>query len=171
MHTRTLLLNPYYLPIRVLRWQDAVKMRYEGTVEVVAEYDDEIASPSVTWKMPAVLRLKKMPRPRARGVRFSRTNVYQRDGFRCQYCGVPCSGNELTYDHVVPRSAGGRTEWRNIVAACKPCNTRKANKSCDDAGMWPLRAPVIPRALPHLGPRIDVSSMPEEWSGFVRELA
>ena len=171
MHTRTLLLNPYYLPIRVLRWQDAVKMRYEGTAEVVAEYDDEIASPSVTWKMPAVMRLKKMPRPRARGVRFSRLNVYQRDDFRCQYCGSACAANALTYDHVVPRSAGGRTEWKNIVAACKPCNARKANKSCDDAGMWPLRPPVIPRALPHLGPRIDVSSMPPEWSGFVRELA
>jgi 5-methylcytosine-specific restriction endonuclease McrA len=146
-------------------------MRYEGTAEVVAEYEDDISSPSVTWKMPAVLRLKKMPRQRARGVRFSRGNVYTRDGFRCQYCTTKCAERELTYDHVVPRSAGGRTEWTNIVAACKPCNNRKANKSCDDAGMWPMRAPAQPKSLPHVRPRIDLESMPAEWSGFVRELA
>ena len=58
MHTRTLLLSPYYLPLKILRWQDAVKMKYEGTADVVAEYDDVISSPSVTWKMPAVMRLK-----------------------------------------------------------------------------------------------------------------
>jgi len=170
MHTRTLLLSPFWIPVKVLRWQDAVKMRYEGTVEVLAEYDDEIASPSVTWKVPAVVRLRKMPRQRVRGVRFSRANVYQRDGYRCQYCGVTHAERDLSYDHVVPRSAGGRTDWLNIVTACKACNTRKANKSCDDAGMFPLRAPHVPRSLPRVGPRIDVENMPEEWSGFVREL-
>ena len=171
MHTRTLLLSPYYIPIKILRWQDAVKMRYEGTAEVLAEYDDEIASPSITWKMPAVMRLKSMPKPRARGVRFSRANVYTRDHYCCQYCTKRCTETELTYDHVVPRSAGGRTDWTNIVSACKRCNSRKANKSCDDAGMWPLNPPRAPRALPHVGPRIDTSNMPEEWSGFVREVA
>jgi len=171
MHTRTLLLSPFWIPVKVLRWQDAVKMRYEGTVEVLAEYDDDISSPSVTWKVPAVVRLKKMPKQRARGVRFSRANVYTRDGYRCQYCGVKHTERDLSYDHVVPRSAGGRTDWLNIVTACKACNTRKANKSCDDAGMFPLRAPTIPKSLPHVGPRIDVENMPEEWTGFVRELA
>jgi 5-methylcytosine-specific restriction endonuclease McrA len=174
MDTRTLLLSPYYLPLKILRWQDAVKMRYEGTAEVLAEYEDEIASPSIVWKVPAVMRLKKMPRQRARGVRFSRANVYLRDGYRCQYCNRKCTAEELTYDHVVPRSAGGRTEWTNIVSACggpKGCNTKKANKSCDEAGMWPLGEPSIPKALPRLGPRIDAATMPEEWTGFVRELA
>ena len=171
MHTRTLLLSPWYIPLKILRWQDAVKMRYEGTAEVVAEYDDEIASPSVTWKMPAVLRLRNMPRPRKRGVKFSRLNLYQRDGYRCQYCGHRFPAPELSYDHVVPRAAGGRTEWTNIVAACKPCNLRKANKSCDDAGMWPLGEPLRPRFLPLTSPVIDRSTAPEEWLGFVRDLA
>ena len=171
MHTRTLLLSPYYLPIKVLRWQDAVKMRYEGTADVVVEYDEEIASPSVVWKVPAVMRLRAMPRSQKRGVKFSRVNVYQRDGYRCQYCGIQFTVRELSYDHVVPRSAGGRTDWLNIVTACKACNTRKANHSCDDAGMWPLRAPTRPRSLALPSPVIDRSSAPEEWLGFVRDLA
>jgi 5-methylcytosine-specific restriction endonuclease McrA len=171
MHTRTLLLSPYYLPIKILRWQDAVKMRYEGTADVVAEYEDEISSPSVTWKMPAVMRLRAMPRGQKRGVKFSRQNVYQRDGYRCQYCGNRFPIAALSYDHVVPRSAGGRTEWNNIVTSCKGCNTRKANHSCDDAGMWPLKAPVRPKSLPMLSPVIDPSSAPQEWLGFVRDLA
>ena len=119
MHTRTLLLSPWYIPLKVLRWQDAVKMRYEGTADVLAEYEDEIASPSVVWKMPAVMRLRRMPMPRKRGLRFSRLNVYQRDGFRCQYCGGKFPVASLSYDHVVPRSAGGSTTWTNIVTACK----------------------------------------------------
>ena len=171
MHTRTLLLSPWYIPVKVLRWQDAVKMRYEGTADVLAEYDDEIASPSVVWKMPAVMRLRRMPAAKARGLRFSRMNVYQRDGFRCQYCGGKFAIAALSYDHVVPRSAGGSTTWTNIVTACKTCNSRKANHSCDDAGMWPLRAPRCPKALPRLPPAIDLDNAPEEWLGFVRDLA
>ena len=171
MHTRTLLLSPWYIPIKVLRWQDAVKMRYEGTVEVVVEYEDEIRSPSVTWKMPAVMRLRRMPKAQKRGIKFSRLNVYQRDGYRCQYCGNRFAVAMLSYDHVVPRAAGGRTDWLNIVTACKSCNTRKADKSCDDAGMWPLTEPRRPRSLPMQSPQIDASNAPEEWLGFVRDLA
>jgi 5-methylcytosine-specific restriction endonuclease McrA len=170
MHTRTLLISPWYIPLRVLRWQDAVKMRYEGTADVLVEYDDEIASPSVVWKMPAVMRLRRMPTPRKRGLRFSRLNVYQRDGYRCQYCGGKFPIALLSYDHVVPRSAGGVTNWTNIVTACKACNSRKANHSCDDAGMWPLTVPRCPRTLPQLPPAIDLGNAPEEWLGFVRDL-
>src|SRR5690606_31099796 len=117
---RVLLLTPWYFPIRVLRWQDAVKMKYEGTVDVVAEYAEEVRSPSVTWKLPAVVRLRRMAPSNKRGVKFSRVNVYQRDGYRCQYCGKKFPARELSYDHVVPRAAGGRTVWENIVTACKP---------------------------------------------------
>ena len=171
MHTHTLLLSPWYVPLRILRWQDAVKMRYEGTAEVVVEYDDEIASPSVVWKVPAVVRLRRMPARAKRGIRFSRQNVYLRDGYRCQYCGGKFPDSKLSYDHVVPRAAGGATNWHNIVTACKACNSRKASLSCDDAGMWPLTTPHCPRALPFLAPRIDWKHAPEEWQGFVRDLA
>lgn len=167
MSHKTLLLTPYYLPIKVLRWEDAVKMRYEGTADVVAEYEAEICSPSVTWKVPAVMRLRKLSRSDKRGVKFSRVNVYQRDGYRCQYCRQKFVARELSYDHVVPRSAGGRTTWENIVTACKPCNSRKANRTCDESSIWPFTPPRQPKTLPMTGPFIDRDSAPEEWQAFL----
>ncbi|MFZ5890662.1 MAG: HNH endonuclease [Myxococcota bacterium] len=168
MEKKTLLLTPYYLPIKILCWEDAVKMRYEGTVDVVAEYAELVSSPSLTWQVPAVIRLRRMPRQHTRGVKFSRANVYQRDAWTCQYCGTRKPDAELSFDHVVPRASGGRTVWENIVTACKPCNTRKANATCDASGMWPLRPPRRPHSLPLLGPRIDPVTAPTEWHAFLR---
>ncbi|HEY3498458.1 MAG TPA: HNH endonuclease [Polyangiaceae bacterium] len=170
MHTRTLLLTPWYFPIKVLRWQDAVKMKYEETVDVIVEYEDEIRSPSVTWRVPAVVRLRRMARSENRGVRFSRRNVYQRDGYICQYCGEKKPARELSYDHVVPRSAGGRTVWENIVTACRDCNARKDDLTCDEAGMWPRTAPRRPHSLP-LSPPLFDRDVPSEWQGFTAGFA
>lgn len=410
MSTRTLLLSSYYLPVRVLHWQDAIKMVYEGTVRVVVEYDETVSSPSVTWKVPAVIALKRSVRKYVKGaVKFSRRNVYARDSFRCQYCLVPehkvltsdlrwvplgdmrpgdtvvgfdehsrgpgccrrfvesvveshafedaeiyrvilddgtmfkvtsehrwlartspdgfskwvttahlygkyvprffdpwrseetrdagwlagifdgegwlgkrkmnlaaaqnpglvlehikralssrgfgftlavvsgkcirvhvtgsnrdrarllgairperlietfkvgmlgrlettqvprvvsispagrgqivkmktssatfiaegfahhnCGGHfseeELTYDHVVPKSGGGRRTWTNIVSSCRPCNSRKGNRSCDDSGMFPRRSPEEPNVMEILSPVIDPSNAPEEWLDFL----
>ena len=167
MDKKTLLLTPYYLPIKILRWQDAIKMRYEGTADVIAEYEDAVSSPSVCWQVPAVIRLRRMPRANRR-VKFSRANVYQRDGWICQYCGERKPERELSFDHVVPRAAGGRTEWDNIVTACRPCNTLKASKTCDESGMWPRRPPRRPLSLPMTGPHIEPVTAPEEWRAFLR---
>ena len=166
MHTRTLLLSPWYLPVKVLRWQDAVKMRYEATADVLVEYDDEIASPSVVWKVPAVMRLRRMPTPRKHGLRFSRLNVYQRDGFRCQYCGEKRPASELNYDHVQPRFRGGKTVWENIVTSCYACNDRKGSRTPAEAGMTLLRQPSKPKSLP-LPPVIRPGSIvPEVWRDY-----
>jgi 5-methylcytosine-specific restriction endonuclease McrA len=155
----------------VLHWQDAVKMIYEGTVDVIAEYDEELRSPSTTWKMPAVVRLRRTVGDRKRGVKFSRMNVYQRDNFSCQYCGKKFRWNELTYDHLVPRSRGGRTNFLNIVTACKPCNARKGNLTCDNAGMFPLREPTHPKTLPLVSPVVYSGAIPEEWEPYLAPYA
>lgn len=167
MSTRTLLLTVWYFPVRVLHWQDAVKMIYENTVEVVAEYDEDLCSPSVTWKMPAVVRLRRNVGSKKRGVKFSRMNVYQRDNFICQYCGKKFRWNELTYDHIVPRSRGGRTNFSNIVTACKPCNARKSNLTCDQAGMFPLNRPTHPKALPLASPLLYPGTIPAQWEPYL----
>ena len=72
----------------------------------------------------------------------------------------------LTYDHVIPRAQGGRTEWENIVTACYGCNARKGNRTPDQAGMFPLRDPVKPASLPLVPPRIDIASVPVEWRDY-----
>lgn len=166
MSHRTLLLNSWYLPIKVVHWHAAVKLRYEGTVDVVAEYNEEIRSPSVTWRVPAVIRLRRATSVK-KAVKFSRVNVYTRDRYTCQYCGHRFAVRLLSYDHVVPRSAGGRTVWENIVTACKPCNARKDNQTCDEAGMWPLNPPRRPKTLPLTQPLIDPEHAPAEWLPFL----
>jgi 5-methylcytosine-specific restriction endonuclease McrA len=111
-----------------------------------------------------------MPQSMKRGVKFSRQNVYQRDKYCCQYCGERKPLSQLSYDHVVPRAAGGRTVWENIVTACRTCNSRKDSQTCDEAGMWPLHRPVRPKALPLSSPLIDPEKAPEEWLAFVVNL-
>jgi 5-methylcytosine-specific restriction endonuclease McrA len=167
MHRRTLLLSAWYLPMRVLGWQDAVKLVYLSNVDVLVEYDEEIRSPSTVWKMPAVVRLRRVVPNRALGVKFSRTNVYLRDQYTCQYCARKLPAAELTFDHLIPRSRGGRRSFANIVTACRPCNTRKGHRTCDQAGMFPLREPVHPKALPIAASIAAEHGAPEEWIPYL----
>jgi 5-methylcytosine-specific restriction endonuclease McrA len=163
---KTLLLSASYFPIRVVSWERAVKMRFEETADVVAEYNEEIRSPSVAWRVPAVIRERRLAKVK-QVIRFSRSNVYLRDGYRCQYCGAKFDAQGLTYDHVVPRCQGGKTEWTNIVAACHACNSKKGGLETDVAGMFPLRPPARPKWLPAPRALIDRRSAPAEWLAFL----
>jgi 5-methylcytosine-specific restriction endonuclease McrA len=170
MASRVLLLSPWFFPLKIIRWQDAIKMKYEGTIDVIVEYDEEVRSPSVTWKMPAVIRLKRMDQKQKKGVKFSRVNVYQRDHWCCQYCGHKFAMQQLSYDHVVPRSSGGKTVWENIVTACRKCNSKKDNKTCDESGMWPKSHPRRPASLPMTPPVVDLSKAPAEWQDYLGQV-
>jgi 5-methylcytosine-specific restriction endonuclease McrA len=167
MHNRTLLLTPWYFPHKILRWQDAVTMVFLEKADVVVEYDMVLRSPSTEMLAPAVIRVRKPMRSMKPGARFSRVNVYTRDEFTCQYCGRRFEQRMLSYDHVTPRAAGGRTEWTNIVTACKPCNNKKGDRTCDESGMWPRRRPVQPKTLPLTGPFVDPEKAPPEWRDFL----
>lgn len=167
MSKSALLLTAWYFPIRVVSWQTAIKMTYEGTVQVVAEYGETISSPSVTWNMPAVVRLKHVTPQMKKGIKYSDNNVKLRDKFRCQYCGNSFERAKLTMDHVVPRSQGGSRTFENIVAACRTCNSKKADLSCDDAGMFPLNQPRRPKSLPLEGVDAKGYTTPEEWVPFL----
>jgi 5-methylcytosine-specific restriction endonuclease McrA len=129
-----------YFPLSTVPWQTAVKLRYEDVVAVVAEYDTEAHSPSVTMRLPSVIALRNY-QPAPKHIAFTRFNVFLRDRFRCQYCGARHKSVDLTFDHVIPRSKGGQTTWENIVAACWPCNMAK-----DDRHLTPLRWPTKPTA-------------------------
>jgi len=165
---RVLVLTPSFLPHKVVSWERAIIMFFSHKVEIVDSYDEDLRSPSLTMKMPAVVRLKKHPSGMKRSVKFSRINVFTRDGFRCQYCGSPKRMNELNYDHVVPRHLGGRTTWENIVSSCYPCNGRKANRTPEQAGMKLLRSPHVPKTLPLVPPRLDPREVPPVWAEWVR---
>jgi len=166
MTARTLVLTPWYFPHKVVSWQDAITLLYLGKVDVIVNYDDEVRSPSTTMQVPAVVRLKKKVATEKRGVKFSRINVYLRDDFTCSYCSTKLPMSKLTYDHVVPRSRGGRTVWENIVTACYGCNSKKANRTPDEIGMRPRKQPYRPASLPMLPPLIDPARAPAEWRDF-----
>lgn len=163
---RVLMLDQGYVPHRVVSWQRAVCLLYSGAAEVIETYDDVIRSPSVSMHLPCVIRLVKRARTKKQSIKFSRKNVLTRDGYTCQYCCKEFSPNELNYDHVLPRSRGGKTTWENVVASCYPCNAKKGNRTLDEAGMALRKAPRKPAWLP-ISNRVDTHVMPEQWRPYL----
>jgi 5-methylcytosine-specific restriction endonuclease McrA len=150
-------------PLSTIPADRAVKAVYEGTHVVVAEYDTVIRSPSTTMRLPSVLALKqyrKMPRR----VPFTRFNVFLRDDFTCQYCGNEFEARDLTFDHLIPRSKGGTTEWENILAACCECNSKKA-----DGDLTPIRMPRAPEQeeLARIRARYPQNYLHETWIDYL----
>jgi 5-methylcytosine-specific restriction endonuclease McrA len=165
---RTLLLNSTYEPLKVIPWQRAVTLLWLGKVEVIRTYDRDVRSVTFKLRMPAVVRLLRFIRRKRPQISFSRRNLFARDANRCQYCGVKQELSELTYDHVLPRSMGGKTDWANIVTCCIPCNRRKGGRTPEQAGMRLLRVPRRPERLPGvLTVTIGLSSAPDAWRDFL----
>jgi 5-methylcytosine-specific restriction endonuclease McrA len=138
----TLLLNAdaqpvTYLPLSVVTWQEAVKFMVLEKARVVEYYEDWVVH-SEHWetRVPAVLMLTEFMKPKT-GVRFSKANVFLRDQYICQYCGLDLKPSECTLDHVLPISKGGKSVWLNSTTACGPCNSRKGNSK------------LKPKNLPH----------------------
>ena len=155
-----------YFPLSLLNWQDVVKAVFLERVEVIAEYDHVVRSPSFEMRLPSVIALRSFVhqnRPPA----FTRFNVFLRDGFTCVYCGKP--DKELTFDHVIPRSRGGRTVWENIAAACAPCNLRKGGRLPGEAGMFPSRKPVRPShyQLQEIGRKFPPGHLHQTWMDYL----
>jgi len=165
--TRTLLLSQSYEPLELISWQRAFTMLTLGKVEVVEEYDHDVRTVSVIFKVPAVVRLLRAFRRFRKPVKFSRVNIYARDKYRCQYCGTKAPISELTYDHVVPRAQGGRTTWTNIVTACYTCNRNKGNRTPEQASMRLRTAPVQPTWVPAMTLRISTVSVPDAWRDYL----
>jgi 5-methylcytosine-specific restriction endonuclease McrA len=132
-----------YFPLSLWSWQDTIKAVFMDRVNIVEEYDRLVHSPSFEMRLPSVVSLKTYVKP-SRHPAFTRFNVFLRDRFQCQYCSVTKVANDLTFDHVIPRSRGGRTTWENVVTACAPCNLRKGGKLPQQAGMHPRHKPHRP---------------------------
>lgn len=145
----TLVLSAAFEPLERISWQHAMTLLVAGRVEIVEEYQDRhVRTVRCVLAMPSVLRFVHALKWRGRGLRFSRQNVYLRDGGRCQYCQRVVPRHATTYDHVIPRSRGGRTGWDNIVIACLACNQRKGNRTPEEAAMPLARRPTKPKHLP-----------------------
>jgi 5-methylcytosine-specific restriction endonuclease McrA len=157
-----------YFPLSVWAWQDAVKAVFLDRVNIIAEYDQAIHSPSFEMQLPSVISLKEYVRMDRRPA-FTRFNVFLRDAFSCQYCGDRFATEELTFDHVMPRSRGGRTTWENVVAACQCCNLKKANRTPQECGMPVLRPARVPTTmqLQRNGRKFPPNFLHESWNDYL----
>src|SRR3954462_6133314 len=150
MAQHVLVLNATYEPLNVCSVRRACVLLLKDKAEVVAAADREIRSASATFPHPTVIRLITYVRaPRLYARKITRKAGFARDGYSCQYCGAT---SRLTVDHVVPRSRGGGTSWENMVTSCAPCNPRKADRLCHEAGMQPRTRPRPPAPLGFLTP-------------------
>jgi len=157
-----------YFPLSLWPWQESVKAVFLDRVQVLAEYDRDVRSPTLAMRLPSVIALRKYAAP-ARHPAFTRFNVFLRDRFACQYCGSRLPPEHLTFDHVLPRSRGGRTGWTNVVAACARCNRLKGNRLLRDSGMRLLKDPVRPSVhrLQENGRGFPPNFLHESWSDFL----
>lgn len=192
MFTQTLILNQYYRPHEIVDWKDAVTRMFAGKLEVIVQYDEVIAHidrqtlstfkelrvalrqvigtdvESFDMKVPAVVVLRRKLSKVKSGIKFSKINVCLRDNFTCQYCNTKLPMSQLNYDHVIPRSKGGKTVWENIVMSCYKCNDEKGNQHLSESGMKLLAVPTKPRVLPMNEPYIDIRKAPPEWEPYIK---
>ncbi|MBF9050190.1 HNH endonuclease [Roseobacter sp. HKCCD9010] len=154
-----------YYPLSLWPWQDAIKAAFLDRVQIVAEYDEVVRSPTTVIRIPSVVVLKDYVKPQKR-VAFTRFNLFLRDEFSCQYCG---GRGDLTFDHVVPRARGGVTSWENVVAACSRCNLKKGSKSLRQAGMALRKPPRQPASeeLRNTGRKFPPNHLHESWLDFL----
>lgn len=167
MPTDVLVLNRNYFAIQVCDWKKAFSLLFQGAAETVDEnlqtYNFKdwadlsemmkespngfINTPTLKLAVPEIIKLttySKLPRAQ---VKFTRSAIYNHYKNRCCYCGNIFKSSELNLDHVMPSSRGGKTNWSNIVTSCIPCNTKKSNRTPDEAGMTLLVRPTEPKWL------------------------
>ncbi len=178
----TLVLNKSWTAVNVTTVRRAICLVYLGQAKIIAPETFEVhdfeswiradgdgthpvlSTVNFKFRVPEVIVLQRYNSVPSKEVPFSRKNVYRRDNYTCQYCGKRFRAEELTIDHVIPRSRGGRTSWENCVLACVRCNLRKGDRTLEEAGMTLLRKPSKPKWNPNLVVR--GGAFPPSWRGF-----
>jgi 5-methylcytosine-specific restriction endonuclease McrA len=141
LHAPVLVLNASYEPINITPVRRAVVLVFKGVATTEEEDGSYLHSSRVALRVPSVIRLREFRRIPHQSRALSRKNILLRDRYTCQFCGNVFPASELTLDHVVPRSRGGRTDWDNLVACCYPCNNLKGDRLLEEAGVKLLRLP------------------------------
>lgn len=158
-----LVLNQDYSPLTVCSVQRAFLLMFLKKADLISEVKEkQLRSISETFAFPSVIKIKYYISIPYKGVVMSRHNIFKRDGGKCQYCGT---ARDLTIDHVVPRSKGGKSTWTNLVTACKKCNSKKSDYALDKVGMKLLKPPVKPSYLTFL--KMNTGVYRDDWAPFL----
>ena len=191
-----LVLNRFYMAVRVVDVRRAMTLLYRGCAEVITIEEDSytnydfdswcemsqlhamekqvgeefLRTPHQEVQVPRIVRLvlyDKVPRST---VRFNRKNLFARDGYRCQYCGQTRPMSQLSLDHVLPRSQGGKTTWENVVCSCTNCNSKKGGRTPTEANMRLLTHPIRPHANPGMVATLEDPRY-HSWKTFLPAIA
>ena len=141
MNSRVLVLNASFEPINVCTARRAVVLVLKGVAHAEESSSTWLHSARFSMPTPSVIRLLEYIHIPFERKSLSRKNILLRDHNTCQYCGRAAPPQDLTLDHVVPRSRGGSSGWENLVACCRPCNNRKGDRTPDEARMRLLKRP------------------------------
>lgn len=164
----TLLLNATFEPLKVISWKRAMSLWCEGRVEILETHDAEKRAVTFSFKVPSIVRLLRFVKVRnLHQVKFSRSNIYVRDEYTCQYCADQFEPEELTFDHVIPVAHGGRRSWENIVTCCVPCNRKKDARTPAEAGMTLARPPRRPAASARFRATVGLRKTPASWRDYL----
>lgn len=182
----TLVLNRCYLPIHIISWKRAMSLLYKGHAKsldynfVPYEYDkwieysnetpgdyDLVGTTNYSIAAPDLIVLSHYDKLPKRDIKFSRENVFHRDKHVCQYCGDKFKRAQLTIDHVVPKCQGGKSVWDNIVAACKDCNARKADKAPHQVGLKLIGKPLEPAWFSPISKLVHKPNLRQSWKNFM----
>jgi len=157
-----LILNQDYSPLTVCSVQRAFLLVFLDKADLIEEIADQnLRSISKSYPYPSVIKIKKYVHIPYKGVVMSRHNIFRRDGGKCQYCGTT---KDLTLDHVIPKSKGGKSTWTNLVTACKKCNSLKGDYSLEKIGMKLSQKPTKPNYISFL--RMN-RTYREEWGTYL----
>ena len=164
---KSLILNYSYEPLQFCSARHALIMVFGGRAEELDNSDYSVRTPTTSFAIPTVIRVLKMVhRNHKNGIAFSKKNILRRDDYTCQYCGT--SDHPLTVDHIMPKSRGGKTNWTNVVVACKSCNLRKGNRTPVEIDMKLKRKPTKPdySFVPFIIPPSPNSHL-ETWQKYI----
>ena len=178
-----MVLNRHYVPVNITSVKRAFIMLYGGVAKAVGrnyetfdfdswaqitalKEDETIKTISKAIKVPRVIILVRYDRMPRKETKFNRINIFKRDGDTCQYCGRKSSRSELTIDHVIPRSLGGKSIWENVVCCCMECNRRKGGRVPEEAGIKLITKPKKPLWNPFSGISVKATRY-SEWEPFL----
>ena len=189
LNQHVLVLNRLWQAVNICTVRRALTLIFEGQAQAVlsdedgsfqtfnfsqwrdlseqAPHPESIFTVSFRIRIPRVILLVMFDRLPKKEVKFTRHNIFERDHNTCQYCGKVFDRKDLNLDHVIPRDRGGPTTWENIVCSCIPCNTRKSNRTPQEAGMHLVRKPKRPKWRPFVQVSIGLNNPHDSWKRFL----
>ncbi|REE05716.1 HNH endonuclease [Marinoscillum furvescens] len=158
-----LVLNADYSPLTLCTIERAFLLVYLKKAELISDIKEKsLRTIDHRYPFPSVIKIKNYVHVPYKGVVLSRHNIFKRDDFCCQYCGT---GKDLTLDHLIPKSKGGKSSWTNLVTACKRCNTRKGDFKPEDVGLQLSKKPIRPSYVMFL--KSSAKSIRKDWMPFL----